>query len=273
MRPATLLLTAALAATPGTRAADPPKPDPVPLDFTGHAEAATVEVRARVPGYLARQLVKEGATVKKGDLLAEIDPRPYQLQLDAARGRLKAAEAKVQLARVAVARAKAAFAAKAVGRDDLDQATAAADEAAGLLEAARAEAATAELNLGYTKLAAPFAGRVGRFQAAEGALLLGDDTRVITVVAPDPLFVWFEMDERTLFQLRRSRALDGDKVTVGVGFTGEDGYPNTGRLDLVEPQVDPKTGTVRLRATVPNPNGLYFPGMFARVRLNPAPAK
>lgn len=273
MKPVTLLLAAGLVVLAGgTRAADPPKG----WEFAGRTEAgAAADIRPRVGGELVRTTVREGATVKKGELLAEIDPRPYQIDLDAARAKMKAAEARLKAARIKTSNVKflAEQKVKVVAQGEVDLQEAAEAEAAALLAVAKAEVEQAELHLSWTKITAPIAGRVGRFSVTERNLVAADTTRLMTVVAADTLHVSFDVDERTLLRLRREGLAEPGKLAVAVGFAGDEGYPVEGRLDLIEPLVDPEKGTVRFRATIPNPKGLLLPGMFARVRLTPASAK
>jgi RND family efflux transporter MFP subunit len=274
MRPAALFLAAVFAATAahGQDKKDEPKPDPAkPLEFTGRLEAAVVEIRPRVTGYLSAVAVKDGATVKKGDLLAEIDPRPYKAEFDAARARVALAEAQAKLAEANYARIKAVAAKGVVTVEEVDRAAGEVKVAEAGLAAARAEAARAELNLSWTRLTAPIDGRLGRFHQTAGNLLVADNTLVVTVVQMDPLSVAFDLDERSFLKLRDGLA--AGKPTVQFGVANEEGYPHTAAVTFIDSQVDPKTGTVLVRATVPNPKESLYPGLFARVRLTVQPAK
>lgn len=267
MRAAMFVLAAGLAFPPaGARADDPPKG----WAFTGRTQAAAADdVRARVTGHLTRVAVKEGDAVKKGDLLAEIDPRAYRLDLDAARARQKVAEAKLQAARLRAANAKKLVQSKVVGQDELALNVAAEAEAEAALMGAKVEVERAELTLSWTRVTAPFGGRVSRIQSTEGGLVTADQTRVLRVVATGPLHVTFSVPEATLLQLRRDGLAEPGKLGVAVGFAIDEGYPHAAKLDLIEPEADPETGTVRFRATLENPKGILSPGMSARVRLSP----
>jgi RND family efflux transporter MFP subunit len=266
MRAAMFVLAAGLAfPSVGTRADDPPKG----WTFTGWTQATTADVRARVTGHLTRVAVREGDAVKKGDLLAEIDPRAYRLDLDAAKARQKVAEAKLQAAKLKAANAKKLMQDKVVGKDDLALNTAAEAEAEAVLLGAKVEVERAELTLSWTRITAPFSGRVSRIQSTEGGLVTADQTHILRVVATGPLEVTFNVPEAILLQLRRDGLSEPGKLDVAVGFALDEGYPHAAKLDLIEPEVDPKTGTVRFQATVPNPKGLLSPGMSARVRLTP----
>jgi multidrug efflux system membrane fusion protein len=247
----------------GTRAHDPPKA----WTFTGRTQAAD-DVRARVTGQLTRVAVREGDAVKKGDLLAEIDPRAYRLALDAARARQKVAEAKLQAAKLKAANARRLVQTKVVGHDDLALNQAAAAAAAELM-GAKVEVEKAELTLSWTRVTAPFSGRVSRIQATEGSLVTSDKTHIMRVVATGPLHVSFNVPEAILLQMHRDGVSEPGKLGVAVGFALDEGYPHAAKLDLIEPEVDPETGTVRFRATVASSKGLLAPGMSARVRLTP----
>jgi RND family efflux transporter MFP subunit len=147
--------------------------------------------------------------------------------------------------------------------------TAAESEAEAALMVAKVEVERAELTLSWTRVTAPFSGRVGRIQSTEGSLVTADRTHILTVVAIDPLYVTFSVPEAILLQLRRDGLSEPGKLEVAVGFAIDEGYPHAAKLDSIEPEVDPKTGTIQFRATLPNPKGLLSPGMSARVRLTP----
>ena len=268
MRAAMFVLVAGLAfPSAGTRADDPPKG----WTFTGRTQAAAADVRARVTGQLTRVAVREGDAVKKGDLLAEIDPRAYQLDLDAAEARQKVAEAKLQTAKLKAANSRKLAQDKVVGKGDLALSTAAEAEAEAALLGARVDVERAKLNLSWTRVTAPFSGRVSRIQATEGRFVTAGQTPLLRVVAAGPLHVTFSVPEAILLGLRRDGLCEPGKLGVAVGFALDEGCPHAAKLDLIEPEVDPKTGAARFRATVPNPKGLLSPGMSARVRLTPSP--
>jgi RND family efflux transporter MFP subunit len=267
MRAAMFVLVAVLAFPSAVaRADDPPKG----WQFVGRMQAgATADVRARVTGNLTRVAVKEGDAVAKGDLLIEIDPQPYRLDLDAARARLKAAEARLQVAKIEAANTKKLFQQKVISQNELDLHMAKEAEAEAALMVAKVEVERAELTLSWTRVTAPFNGRVSRIQATEGGLVTADQTHILRVVATEPMYVSFNVPEGIVLQLRRDGLADPAKLGVAVGFSGDEGYPHAAKLDMIATEVDPTTGTVRFRATVPNPKGLLSPGMSARVRLTP----
>ncbi|MBP3960710.1 efflux RND transporter periplasmic adaptor subunit [Gemmata sp. G18] len=264
MRAALFVLVAGLLFPPaGMRAEDPSKG----WEFTGRTQTSAVDVRAQVTGHLTRVAVREGDAVAKGDLLVELDSRPYRLALNAAQARLKVAEAKLQVSKITAANAKKLLENKVISPDELGLNTAA--EAA--LIVAKVEVERVELTLSWTRVTAPFTGRVSRLQATEGGLVTADQTQILTVVATEPMYVSFNVPESLLLQLRRDGLAEPSKLGVAVGFAGDQGFPHEAKLDLIAPEVDPKTGTARFRATVPNPKGLLSPGMSARVRLIPLP--
>ena len=268
MRAAMFVLAAALTfPSAGTGAKDAPKG----WTFTGRTQAAADDVRARVTGHLTRVAVREGSAVEKGDLLAELDPRAYQLDLDAAQARLKMAEAKLQVAKVKAANAIRLVQNRVISQDEMALNTAAEAEAEAALMVAKVDVERAELTLSWTRVTAPFSGRVSHIQATEGDLVTADQTHLLRVVATGPLYVTFSVPEAILLQLRRDGLSGPGKLDVAVGFAIDEGYPRAAKLDLIEPEVDPQTDAVRFRATIPNPKGLLSPGMSARVRLTPPP--
>jgi multidrug efflux system membrane fusion protein len=240
--------------------------------FTGRTQAHTqVDLRARVSGYLSKTSFQEGGEVKQGDVLFEIDPRPYQADLDRAEAELRLAEAKLKLADAHLDRLKttAQRTPGAVGRDDLDQAAAEQTVAAARVKAAQATREAARLNLDFTRVTAPIAGHIGRRLVDPGNLVKADDTLLATIVSRDPLFVYFDIDERTLLHMRRLMKDRGrtEKTPVFIGLADEDGYPHRAEVDFSDNKVNPQTGTLSVRAVLPNKDRLLMPGLFVRLRL------
>jgi multidrug efflux system membrane fusion protein len=251
------------------------------VDFTGRTDAVeAVDIRPRVTGYLIRMPFKEGSDVKKGDLLFEIDPRPYQAQLDQAEGQVKLNEASLKLARTTYERDRAIAHAVTggVSQQQLDQDLAAVDEAAARLQAARASTEVYKLNLAFTKVTSPVDGQISRYYLTVANLVNQDQTLLTTVVSLDPMYVYFDMDEPTLLRLRMARNAGliqpspSGEIPVLMGLQGEDGFPHRGTVNFVNNQVNPATGSISLRGVFPNPRPdggvrLLSPGMFIRVRL------
>jgi RND family efflux transporter MFP subunit len=238
-------------------------------DFAGRAQAvSTVELHAHVTGYLVKAPFKDGDRVKQGDLLFEIDPRPYQAELDRAEAEVARCEARL---RRAAAAPEGAGKAPAPGEADRLRADRAEAEAA--LRVAQADREIRKLNLAFTRVASPIDGRAGRRLVDPGNLVKADETALTTVVSLDPMYAYFDVDERTLLRLvRLAREGKGGpvreaKTPVFLGLDGEAGYPRRGVLDFLDNHLDPDTGTVRARAVLPNADGALVPGLFVRARL------
>ena len=240
-------------------------------DFNGRISAVeSVELRPRVSGYIDRVAFAEGQEVKKGDLLFVIDPRPYQAALAQAQASLERARSQAQLARAQGARAQQLIEAKVISREEYEsrQANHAGSDAA--VRAAEAAVAAARLDLQFTEVRSPINGRAGRALVTTGNLAQADATMLTTVVSLDPVYVDFEADEQTYLRynaLARSGEREASNNPVRVGLAGETGYPHTGTVDFIDNQVDSRTGTIRARAVLPNPDRTFTPGLFARVQL------
>jgi RND family efflux transporter MFP subunit len=235
-------------------------------DFTGRTEAsATVVLKARVTGYLDKIHFKDGAEVKKGDLLFEIDPRLYKAELEKAEAEVGVIQAVLARTEAEYKLAKALLKRKAITKDELDKIEAMRDEPRARLRAAKAVRELAQLNLDYTKVTAPISGRIGRRRLDPGNLVKADETDLSTLVQTTPIYVYFEIDERTAL---RPRLAKGKGLQVAIGLADEKGFPQRAEVDFVANHMDPKTGTLRLRAPLPNADGLLKPGMFVRVRLS-----
>ena len=243
-------------------------------EYSGHIEAIeSAEIRPRVTGHLRRLHYAEGGMVRKGQLLFTIDDREYSAAADAARADAARAEARVALAKQELARAETLIAARAVSQGELDQRRMEAQQAEADLLAARARQSQAELNLGFTRVTAPFAGRAGAALVKPGNVVSPNETILTTVVSVDPVYVSFTGDERAYLRYQ-DLARNGSRQSsrdarnpVLVGLANEDGFPHKGEVDFVDNALDPTTGTIRARAVLPNPDGVFTPGLFARVRL------
>ena len=244
-------------------------------EYTGRTAAVTtVGVRARVSGYLVKVNFREGAVVKKGDLLFQIDSRPFQAVLVEAKGQVAQWEAKLARAEADVARYERLLPKGAASQKDLDQAVADRGEAQAAIQSARGAVDRAALDLEFTKVTAPISGRIGRYLITEGNLVTTDSTLLTTIVSIDPMYAYFDVDEQAILYLRqliRDRKIRnpraGEEVTVLLGLANETGFPQRGTINFVDNQVNPQTGTVRLRGVFANEPEVLLPGYFVRVRL------
>ncbi|NYZ61887.1 efflux RND transporter periplasmic adaptor subunit [Luteimonas deserti] len=243
-------------------------------DATGRIAAVeSVELRPRVSGYVQRVAYAEGDEVAKGDLLFVIDPRPYRAALQRAEAELARARADAQLATTRHTRAQQLIDASAISRDDFEARSAGRAEAEAAVRGAQAAVETARLDLAFTEVRAPVAGRAGRAMLTTGNLAQADTSLLTTVVSQDPVHVYFETDERTFLRhqaMTRDGARANGRNAVRVGLADETGHPHAGTVDFLDNQVDPATGTVRARAVLPNPDRRFTPGLFARVQLEGA---
>jgi len=277
---AALAITACSRSSAQAGAPPPPEVDaaqvvvkPVPQwdEFSGRIAATdAVDVRARVSGYIDRIAFKEGSEVKAGDLLFVIDPRPYRAAYDSAVAQLARARAAEQLAQEQEKRAQDLIAAKAISREEFDTRRAGSTQSNADVRAAEAAVATAKLNLDFTEVRSPIAGRVSRAMLTLGNLAQADQSVLTSVVSQDPVYVYFQPDEQTFLRYaelarKGERAKSANPVRVGLA-TDKD-YPYTGTVNFINNQVDPATGTINLRAVVPNPDRIFTPGLYARVQL------
>lgn len=244
-------------------------------EFTGTAQGVeTVQLRARVKGFLQRVHFEPGADVSAGDLLFTIDPQPFEAAVASARAELANQRALLASADAEFRRAAQLFERNVYAELDLIKARAARDAAQASVQAAEAALQTAELDLGYTKVTAPISGQISRNMVDVGNLV-GDNeaTLLATIVQYDPIHAYFSVSENDLFrfrQLRREgRRADYRKepIPMALGLADEAGFPHEGRLDYADPGLDPETGTILGRATFPNPDRDIVPGAFVRLRI------
>lgn len=247
-------------------------------EFTGHLEAVdVVEVRPRVSGYVDRVAFKEGSEVRKGDVLFVIDPRPYQAEVDRAEAQLAQAKTRLALAQSEVERAKKLLTAQAISREEFDARTSASAEGDAAVKAAEAALETARLNLEWTTVRAPIAGRVSRAMVTPGNLVQAgtpNSPALTTVVSLDPIYVYFDGDEQAYlndlgFTPRSGTPAGGTAArrSVYMGLADETGYPHAGSIDFVDNRLDPVAGTIRARAVFPNHDHRLTPGLFARIKV------
>ncbi|MBB3139330.1 efflux RND transporter periplasmic adaptor subunit [Halomonas organivorans] len=242
-------------------------------EFTGRIQPVErVELRPRVSGHIESVNYTEGQEVAKGDVLFVIDQRPYQAQLAGAEADLQRARSRVELTRVEASRAERLSKTHAISREELDQRRAAARQAQSDLLAAEARLETAQLNMDFTEVRAPIAGRTGRALVTAGNLV-SESTQLTSIVSQDKVYVNFYSDERTYLNydaMARSGERSSSRETrtpVQVGLANDDGYPYRGEVDFVDNSLDADTGTILIRAVLDNGDGRFTPGMFARVRV------
>ena len=232
------------------------------VDFTGRTDAVqSVNIIARVTGYLQKPKFEEGSEVKAGDVLFEIDPRPYQAQFDQAQSQVKLDDAQLDLAKSTLARyqALAKTTPGAVSEQALDQYQAAVAEAKARLDAQVKSLEVYKLNKEFTQVVSPIDGQVSRYYLTFGNLVNQDQTLLTTVVSLDPMYVYFDMDESTLLKIRKAIAegkiappSQGD-LPVMLGLQNEDGYPHKATINFVNNQVNSTTGSITMRGIFPNP--------------------
>ncbi len=273
------------------RPAAPPPPPPAAVtvadvkeqeinewdEFTGRIEAVdAVAIRPRVSGFIERVAFAEGKEVRKGDLLFVIDPRPYAAELARAAAELEGARTRAALAGKEVERAERLVAVQAISREEFDTRASVEAESQASIAAAEAAVATARLNMDWTRVHSPIAGRVSRAEVTEGNLVQAgppDATLLTTVVSLDPVYVYFEGDEQTYLRygdLARAGARPSSRDTrnpIQLGLANEQGFPHTGYVDFVDNQLNPETGTIRARAVFSNKDRVFTPGLFARLKL------
>jgi membrane fusion protein, multidrug efflux system len=245
-------------------------------EFSGRLEAVErVAIRSRVAGTVQEIHFREGALVEKGALLVTIDPAPYAAEVDRLEAQVSSAEARAEFTRTEVARGQTLLGTSALSARDVDQRVNAHKEAQAAVRAAKAALQTARLNLGYTEVRAPVAGRVGRLEVTVGNLVAaGPESPVLTqLVSVDPIYASFNANEtivaRALAALspEANVAADVGGIAVEIATNAANAAWSQGRLQLIDNQVDPTSGTVRLRAVFSNPDGRLIPGQFVRVRM------
>jgi RND family efflux transporter MFP subunit len=243
-------------------------------DFTGQTEAVrTIDIRARVTGYLKTVNFKHGSEVEKGDVLFEIDPPYYEAEHARAEGVVAQAEARLRRLHLDHDRAQRLHPSGTITKEQFDLVSGDLAEAEANLKAAKAALKIASVNLGYCTVKAPIAGRMSRPYIDPGNLVRADDTMLTRIVAQEPMWVYFDLDERTMLRLRRlvhsgaSQAVEEAKLPVFIGLADEPDFPHEGTLDFSDNRLDPSTGTLRVRGVFPNADRFLAPGLFVRVRL------
>jgi RND family efflux transporter MFP subunit len=243
-------------------------------DFPGRTEAvSSIEVRARATGYLDKMHFKEGADVRLGDLLFEIDPRPYKAELDRAEANLVQSQAHLTRLNADYQRAKGLVNKGSMGREEFDKVEGDRAEASAAVGVAKANRDLASLNLSFTKVLAPISGRISRRFIDPGNMVKADETILTTIMAQDPIYAYFDLDEHTTLRLqrliraRKIKWATDTGLTVLLGLADEKGFPRRGTINFADNHVDPDTGTWRLRGLFANPDHALSPGLFVRIRL------
>jgi RND family efflux transporter MFP subunit len=247
-------------------------------EFTGRLQAVeNVDVRPRVSGLVSAVRFDEGAIVRKGDLLFQIDPRPFQAEVDRLRAELARARATGQRADSELQRAERLRAENAISKEEHDRRAAFAQESTAQAAAVEAALRSAELNLEFTQVTSPIDGRVGRAIVTEGNLVSsgpGEATLLTTVVSLDPVYAYFDADEQIFLKyaagrggLRPTNRARSTDLPIRMALSSDEGFPHVGHLDFLDNQVDGGTGTIRARAIFRNAAGMLTPGLFVRLRL------
>lgn len=251
-----------------------PRDTPVSYEYVGQTQSShQVQIRARVAGFLDKRVYTEGSYVKAGDVMFRQDPKPFQAQLDAAKGALAEQEARLQTANDNLAQVKPLAALKALSQKELDDATGSQMAAAAAVQTAKANVETARLNLSYTTITTPVSGLTSFARVQDGAYVSGENSLLTYVEQVDPVWVNFTLSENDLLSLRsdqqagRIRMPAKDAYEVEVVLADGSAYPHKGRITFANADFNPQTGTFLLRATIPNPKGELHPGAFVRARV------
>lgn len=252
------------------------------VDYTGRTAAInSVDIRPRVTGYLMKMPFKEGSEIKAGALLFEIDPRPYQALVDQAQAQVTLNSARLRLARANNTRAKTVAAREpgAFSQQELETYQAQEIEADAAVKAAQATLAVYKLNRSFCEVIAPIDGQTSRYYYTLGNLVNQDQTTLTSIVSLDPMYAYFDMDERTVLRVRKGInegtiivPPNTEQVPVYMALEGEKDYPHRGHFNFINNQVNPNTGTITVRGVFDNPKPdkgrrLLAPGMFVRIRV------
>jgi RND family efflux transporter MFP subunit len=242
--------------------------------FEGYTAAvSTVDVRARVTGYLSKIYFQDGQDVKEGAPLFLIDPRPYQAQLDQAASELARVEATLKRLEAEYARAEKLLPKRNISQEDFDKIAAERAETAADIKSRQAQVEQAKLNLHFAAIKSPIDGRISRRLVTEGNLVTANETLLTTIVSTAPIYAYFDVDEPTVLRIRQ-KIREGKiqdarqaEIKVWLALDIDNGYPYEGIIDFVENRVDPKTGTLKVRAKFANKNNALSPGLHARIKL------
>ena len=235
-------------------------------EFSGRLEAIDfVELRPRVSGTIDKVHFIDGARVRKGELLFTIDPRPFAAELARAQSQLAASNARFELARTELVRARTLLDQQAASRQEVDQLDAGSRTSQADIQGARAALRVAQLNLDYTQVRAPIAGRVSRANITAGNLV-SEQSVLTSIAGVSRVYAYFDGSEQTFLRLQALKAGQA-APRVQMGLANEPAYPHAGQLDFVDNRLNPQTGAIRLRASFDNANGQFTPGLAARLRM------
>jgi RND family efflux transporter MFP subunit len=244
------------------------------LYFEGYTAAvAELDVRARVSGYLSKIYFKDGEDVKEGDPLFLIDPRPYQATLDQAKAELARVEAQLKRLDSELARAEKLLPKRTISQEEYDRTAADRAASAADLKSRQAAIEQANLNLHFAAIRSPINGRISRRLVTEGNLVAANETLLTTIVSVAPIYAYFDVDEPTVLKVQQMiregkiRSARETEVKVQLALDIDSGYPYEGVIDFVENRIDPKTGTLKIRAVFPNKDNALSPGLHARIKL------
>jgi RND family efflux transporter MFP subunit len=263
---------------PAVSVANPSEKEVVEWDeYTGRFDAVDiVEVRARISGFLDEVKFKDGAIVQKDDLLFVIDPRPFQRVLDRDRASLQGAKVALEFTEKDLERARPLVVNATISQQVFDQRTQAVRTAEANVLSAQASVRSAELDVEFTQIHAPITGRISRKLVSEGNYLTGGSgsgTLLTTIVSIDPIYFYFDISEadflkyKRLVELKLLPSARENPNPVELGLQNDEGFPYKGKMNFVDNRIDQNTGSLRGRAVLSNPDGLFQPGLFARVRI------
>ncbi|MFO1001330.1 MAG: efflux RND transporter periplasmic adaptor subunit [Planctomycetaceae bacterium] len=243
-------------------------------EFTGRTAATeVVELRARVSGYLDDITFDDGALVSAGQVLFKIDDRQFVAEEERATAAVQQIEARIKRLTSQLRRSEELMAKKALSQNELETAQYDLDEANAALKEAQAALNVAHLNVQFATIKAPLSGQIGRSMVDRGNIVATDQTALATIVPLDPIHVYFDIDERTVLRLRRLEKTGTivnamkEQVHVGIALADSDEFGIEGKVDFLDNQIDPATGTLRARATILNTDGLLTPGLFVRLKF------
>jgi len=246
-------------------------------EFTGHlVSPETANIAARISGIIEDTPFKEGALIKKGDVLFVLDDRPFKADLDNKRANVAKDVAEVELTQAQISRMDDLLKKKAVSQQDYDTARASFEQAKAQLAADQAAVATAQLNLDWTRVTAPIAGRVSRIYVTVGNLVnggAGQATLLTTIVSVDPMYCYVPVPERAFLKYQsyaertKGAGVREAKIPCFIQLENEKDFPHEGVIDFIDNSLDPNTGTIQLRGVIPNANGAMTPGLFAQMRI------